>query len=219
MHPAGKHHPYKGALQQKLGGQQRRYYQRRLSGPEPVGHVPAAGGRAGRQGQGKPAGAWQNADGYFKQKLSGESYNAVFGSYAFTQTKTGHINDSAVWGPKHAFENLPSFLKDGSSVTYLRYRVVETAIEYRGGKQAVTVVGDNPANGTYQYSFGPGLFSRPTGQMEKTSRKRSITCTGRRICTTGLRQQSFLWPSSGQVTAATPMARGPKRGAPALNGR
>lgn len=108
---------------------------------------------------GKPAGAWQNADGYFKQKLSGESYNAVFGSYAFTQTKTGHINDSAVWGPKHAFENLPSFLKDGNSVTYLRYRVVETAIEYRGGKQAVTVVGDNPANGTYQYSFGPGLFS------------------------------------------------------------
>ena len=58
---------------------------------------------------GKPAGAWQNADGYFKQKLSGESYNAVFGSYAFTQTKTGHINDSAVWGPKHAFENPVSY--------------------------------------------------------------------------------------------------------------
>lgn len=116
-----------------------------------------AGGKGGKPAEGE---TWEAADDYFERMLSEENYEAIFGSYNFTSTKQGRINDSAVWGQKYFFERLPSFIpNDGGGFTYLCYRVVETGIEYGGKTQAITVVEENAANDTYRYEFESGLFS------------------------------------------------------------
>lgn len=114
----------------------------------------------GKGGQPASGAKWADAGTYFEKALSPQAYQALFGSYSFTQTQTGRINDSAVWGKTYSFANLPSVISNSTGgLTYLRYRVVEAGIAYNGAVQTVTVVNEDGAAGTYQYEFSPGLFS------------------------------------------------------------
>src|SRR5699024_4814057 len=85
----------------------------------------------GKGGQPASGAKWADAGAYFEKALSPQAYQALFGSYSFTQTQTGRINDSAVWGKTYSFANLPSVISNSTGgLTYLRYRVVEAGIAY-----------------------------------------------------------------------------------------
>ena len=97
----------------------------------------------GKGGQPASGAKWADAGTYFEKALSPQAYQALFGSYSFTQTQTGRINDSAVWGKTYSFANLPSVISNSTGgLTYLRYRVVEAGIAYNGAVQTVTVVNE-----------------------------------------------------------------------------
>ena len=115
-------------------------------------------------------GEWQSASNYFGNNLPDEIYNAVFEGYSFTQSLTGRINDTSVWGVSRSFTNLPTVIKKNglTDAVSLTYRVVEKEIIYGDITQTVEAV-NSADNKTYTYSFSSGLFSPAYWANGKTS--------------------------------------------------
>ena len=99
-------------------------------------------------------GQWTDAEQYFKDNLTEETYNKLFGSYSFTNTLSGLLGDTSVWGVTNYFRNLPEVIKvkdTGGEKVKLSYRVVETKISYGSVEIGILVV--DKGDGTYTYEF------------------------------------------------------------------
>lgn len=108
---------------------------------------------------------WKPAADYFGDHdvMPEEEYKAVFGDYDFKPSISGAIDDSEIWGVgnRKLMEDLPIVIKKGTDPNAepvrLLYRIVETSIEYDGGKQDITV-NEGETDRTYTYEFGDGVF-------------------------------------------------------------
>ena len=109
---------------------------------------------------------WQDAETYLKTAL-GANYGTVMGAdYSYEQTITGRIDDD--WQAA-SFQNLPGAIKkDGTDITLLEYRIVETEISYvpDGSQiQDITVEVSEEAGG-YAYEFLPSDLFSPAYPMK-----------------------------------------------------
>ncbi len=108
-----------------------------------------------QQGQGSLQ--WQDGESFFRAKLSSDSYEKLFGSYQFTQTLTGTIQNEDVWGKDHTFTHLPRWIAPDEP--NLVYRVVETQVSYGSTTLLYEAVDQDEGRG-YTYTVSPqGLFS------------------------------------------------------------
>ncbi len=98
-------------------------------------------------------GQWTDAEQYFSDNLAENTYNKLFGSYSFTNTLSGLLGDTSVWGVTNYFRNLPEVIKvkDTGEKVKLSYRVVETKISYGSVEIGISVV--DKGDGTYTYKF------------------------------------------------------------------
>lgn len=153
-----------------------------------------------RSGGSISVGEWQYADEYFKDAVGADEYGKVFGSYSFTGSITGKIDDSSIWGKDRYFEELPSVIKNEKGETVrLLYRAVETKIEFSGKDGQVIQTAeaeDSQDNRTYTYDFGKGLFEPayyPDGPGQEADANRALTRdTYNRLKTTDL-EVSKTW--------------------------